>query len=190
MVGDAAGGAHHCRRKHNNFDVGRGWVQISVLVSSCIRLFNQLLHIHPFNVYNRIVLVLFFLWRAHILPRPLACHTHCSSRANKSRSSGAHKPRAKHSKAGRSRANKTFESSKSRVNKIHRPHFERQLTSHGWPFKIVCRDDALHRTLITWSNKCRKLMDFYYPIKIMHFTLVETNTCWLTIGFSFFAVFA
>ena len=24
MVGDAAGGAHHCRRKHNNFDVGRG----------------------------------------------------------------------------------------------------------------------------------------------------------------------
>ena len=38
MVGDAAGGAHHCRRKHNNFDVGRGWVQISVLVSKCIRL--------------------------------------------------------------------------------------------------------------------------------------------------------
>ena len=38
MVGDAAGGAHHCRRKHNNFEVGRGWVQISVLVSKCIRL--------------------------------------------------------------------------------------------------------------------------------------------------------
>ena len=38
MVGDAAGVAHHWRRKHNNFDVGRGWVQISVLVSPCIRL--------------------------------------------------------------------------------------------------------------------------------------------------------
>ena len=32
------GGAHHCRRKHNNFDVGRGCVQISVLFSPSIRL--------------------------------------------------------------------------------------------------------------------------------------------------------
>ena len=117
------------------------------------------------------------------IARPLACHTHCSSRANKLRSSGAHKPRAKHSKAGRSRANKTFESSKSRVNKNQnvrkRQNQERtecQLTSHGWPFKIVRCDDALRRTLVTWSNKCQKLMDFYYPIKILHITLVETNS--------------
>ena len=30
--------AQYCRPKYNNFDVGRGWVQISVLVSPCITL--------------------------------------------------------------------------------------------------------------------------------------------------------
>ena len=33
IVGDAEGGAHYRSRKHDNFDIGRGRVQISVLVS-------------------------------------------------------------------------------------------------------------------------------------------------------------
>ena len=33
IVGDAVGGAHYWSRKHDNFDIGRGRVQISVLVS-------------------------------------------------------------------------------------------------------------------------------------------------------------
>ena len=65
--------------------------------------------------------------------------------------------------------------------------------SHGWPFKIVRRDEALLRTLITWSNKCRKLMDSYNPIKMMHFTLVGTNLgyfpCFWRISSLFFPLF-
>ena len=33
IVGDAEGGAHYLSCKHDNFDIGRGRVQISVLVS-------------------------------------------------------------------------------------------------------------------------------------------------------------
>ena len=32
-MGDAEGGAHYRSRKHDNFDIGQGRVQISVLVS-------------------------------------------------------------------------------------------------------------------------------------------------------------
>ena len=32
-MGDAEGGAHYRSRKHDNFDIGRGRVQISVSVS-------------------------------------------------------------------------------------------------------------------------------------------------------------
>ena len=32
-MGDAEGGAHYRSRKHDNFDIGRGRVQISVLVT-------------------------------------------------------------------------------------------------------------------------------------------------------------
>ena len=70
MVSSACGVAHHCRRKHNNFDVGRGWVQISVLVSPCIRLSINCC------TFTLLMYRIKLFWSSFSCGEPIFCHAH------------------------------------------------------------------------------------------------------------------
>ena len=194
MVGYAAGGANHCRRKHNNFDVGQGWVQISVLVSLSVK---QIVHLTPCKSKGVFMFV---------LNCSSACHAPLSDEQPRPLKRWATFECSKHE-------NIAFENFGNRticrifecdvfVCDARRKNIENCWTAdvkgatielnianwwnatNQWKcfilpmwklMKIVHHCDARRRTLIMWLSKHLKMMGFYHPIKTLHFTLVETN---------------